>query len=113
MGDAAPTETLAYSPPVKCPCINCSKQWQGNKDGFVRAVKGVFHFGNKDHHICGMISHLGPQLAIADGVALAHKLRGEQRFHWRLPAMAEPAKAISFHEALNTAAVWNFPSYHH
>ena len=48
-------------------------QWQGNKDGYSKGRERSFHFGTKEHKICGMISHLGPQLAIADGVALAYK----------------------------------------
>ena len=55
------------------------KQWQGSQDGYSKGRERSFHFGNKEHHICGMISHLGPQLAIADGVALAHKLRKEKK----------------------------------
>src|ERR1043165_2203085 len=54
-------------------------QWQGAKEGYSKGRERSFHFGNRQHHICGMISHLGPQLAIADGVALAHKLRREQK----------------------------------
>src|SRR5450432_1603074 len=50
-------------------------QWQGAKEGYSKGRERSFHFGVREHHICGMISHLGPQLAIADGVALAHKLR--------------------------------------
>src|SRR5215216_4898484 len=50
-------------------------QWQGAQEGYSKGRERSFHFGNREHHICGMISHLGPQLAIADGVALAHKLR--------------------------------------
>ena len=46
-------------------------QWQGAQEGYSKGRERSFHFGNSDHHICGMISHLGPQLAIADGVALA------------------------------------------
>src|SRR5947208_4822895 len=52
-------------------------QWQGNKDGYSKGRERSFHFGSKEHHICGMISHLGPQLSIADGVALAHQLHKE------------------------------------
>src|SRR5258706_2788691 len=55
------------------------KQWQGSRDGYSKGRERSFHFGNKEHHICGMISHLGPQLAIADGVALAHKLKKENK----------------------------------
>src|ERR1051325_6339559 len=43
-------------------------QWQGTKEGYSKARERSFHFGSKEHYICGMISHLGPQLAIADGV---------------------------------------------
>ena len=44
-------------------------QWQGAREGYSKGRERSFHFGSKEHHICGMISHLGPQLAIADGVA--------------------------------------------
>src|SRR6201995_3479991 len=49
-------------------------QWQGSKDGYSKGRERSFHFGSREHHICGMISHLGPQLAITDGTALASKL---------------------------------------
>src|SRR5215210_7433206 len=55
------------------------KQWQGSKDGYSKGRERSFHFGSAAHHICGMISHLGPQLAIADGIALAYKLKEEQK----------------------------------
>jgi 2-oxoisovalerate dehydrogenase E1 component len=54
-------------------------QWQGNKEGYSKGRERSFHFGSKEHYICGMISHLGPQLAIADGVALAYKLKKQQK----------------------------------
>ena len=54
-------------------------QWQGSKKGFSKGRERSFHFGSVDHHICGMISHLGPQLAIADGTSLAHKLKGSKK----------------------------------
>src|SRR5436305_9316505 len=57
------------------PLHNLFKQWQGAQDGYSKGRERSFHFGSKEHHICGMISHLGPQLAIADGVALAYKLK--------------------------------------
>src|SRR6476619_5484431 len=53
------------------------KQWQGAQDGYSNGRERSFHFGSSEHHICGMISHLGPQLAIADGVALAYKINGQ------------------------------------
>src|SRR5215216_3653068 len=50
-------------------------QWQGSQEGYSKGRERSFHFGSRQHHICGMISHLGPQLAIADGVVLANKLK--------------------------------------
>src|SRR6187455_587039 len=51
------------------------QQWQGARDGYSKGRERSFHFGSREHFICGMISHLGPQLAIADGAALAYKLK--------------------------------------
>lgn len=90
------------------PLSTLFKQWQGNKDGYSKGRERSFHFGNKDHHICGMISHLGPQLAIADGVALAHKLRNENKVSVAFSGDGGTSEG-DFHEALNTASVWNLP----
>lgn len=54
-------------------------QWQGKRSGFTNGRDRSFHFGTLEHHIVGMISHLGPQLSLADGVALAYKLGDEKR----------------------------------
>jgi 2-oxoisovalerate dehydrogenase E1 component len=83
-------------------------QWQGNKDGYSKGRERSFHFGSKDHHICGMISHLGPQLAIADGVALAYKLRKENKVSLAFTGEGGTSEG-DFHEALNVAAVWDLP----
>ena len=61
----------------KMPLTNLFKQWQGDRSSYSKARERSFHFGSKAHHVCGMISHLGPQLAIADGVALAYQQRGQ------------------------------------
>ncbi|MBK8309504.1 MAG: dehydrogenase E1 component subunit alpha/beta [Chitinophagaceae bacterium] len=84
------------------------KQWQGAQDGYSKGRERSFHFGNREHHICGMISHLGPQLAIADGVALAYKLRKEQKVSLAFTGDGGTSEG-DFHEALNTAAVWDLP----
>ncbi|MBA2499095.1 MAG: dehydrogenase [Chitinophagaceae bacterium] len=84
------------------------KQWQGAKDGYSKGRERSFHFGSKDYHICGMISHLGPQLAIADGVALAYKLREEQKISLAFTGEGGTSEG-DFHEALNVAAVWDLP----
>ena len=83
-------------------------QWQGNKDGYSKGRERSFHFGNKEHHICGMISHLGPQLAIADGVALGHKLNKENKVAVAFSGDGGTSEG-DFHEALNVAAVWDLP----
>ena len=92
----------------KMPLNKLFKQWQGSKDGYSKGRERSFHFGNVAHHICGMISHLGPQLAIADGVALAYKLSGQQKLSLAFTGEGGTSEG-EFHEALNTAAVWDLP----
>lgn len=83
-------------------------QWQGKQTGYSKARERSFHFGSNEHHICGMISHLGPQLAIADGIALAHKLKKENKVSLAFTGDGATSEG-DFHEALNVAAVWNLP----
>jgi 2-oxoisovalerate dehydrogenase E1 component len=83
-------------------------QWQGAQEGYSKARERSFHFGSREHHICGMISHLGPQLAIADGVALAYKLRKEGKVSLAFTGDGGTSEG-DFHEALNVAAVWDLP----
>ena len=83
-------------------------QWQGNKEGYSKGRERSFHFGSAEHFVCGMISHLGPQLALADGVALAYKLKNEQKVSLAFSGDGGTSEG-DFHEALNTAAVWDLP----
>lgn len=83
-------------------------QWQGHQEGFSKGRERSFHFGTNAHHICGMISHLGPQLAIADGIALAHKLKKENKVSLAFSGDGATSEG-DFHEALNVAAVWGLP----
>ncbi|MFW0735835.1 alpha-ketoacid dehydrogenase subunit alpha/beta [Flavobacterium sp. T12S277] len=83
-------------------------QWQGKANGFTKGRDRSFHFGTQEYNIIGMISHLGPQLGIADGIALAHKLQNDNK----ITAVFTGEGATSegdFHEALNIAAVWKLP----
>jgi 2-oxoisovalerate dehydrogenase E1 component len=83
-------------------------QWQGKANGFTKGRDRSFHFGTQEFHIIGMISHLGPQLGIADGIALANKLKQ----NGKITAVFTGEGATSegdFHEALNIAAVWELP----
>lgn len=83
-------------------------QWQGKASGFTKGRDRSFHFGTQEYKIVGMISHLGPQLGVADGIALAHKLRNEKK----LTAVFSGEGGTSegdFHEALNIASVWDLP----
>ena len=83
-------------------------QWQGGTGGYSNGRERSFHFGNANHHICGMISHLGPQLGIADGIALANKLRKENKVVVVFTGEGGTSEG-DFHEALNLAAVWELP----
>lgn len=83
-------------------------QWQGRLHGFTKGRDRSFHFGSAEHHIVGMISHLGPQLSLAAGVAMAHKLRKEGKVSVAFTGDGGTSQG-EFHEALNTAAVWQLP----
>jgi len=83
-------------------------QWQGKKSGFTKGRDRSFHFGSQEYKIIGMISHLGPQLGVADGIALSHILRKQSK----LTAVFSGEGGTSegdFHEALNIASVWSLP----
>jgi len=92
----------------KMPFDKLFMQWQGAKEGYSKGRERSFHFGANEYHICGMISHLGPQLAIADGIALAHKLRQEDKVSLAFSGDGATSEG-DFHEALNVAAVWELP----
>jgi len=90
------------------PLSRLMAQWQGKASGFTKGRDRSFHFGTQAYHIIGMISHLGPQLALADGIALADVLSNKQ--HATLVFTGEGATSEGdFHEALNVAAVWDLP----
>ncbi|MGH2666185.1 alpha-ketoacid dehydrogenase subunit alpha/beta [Flavobacterium sp.] len=83
-------------------------QWQGKANGFTKGRDRSFHFGTQEYKIIGMISHLGPQLGVADGIALANKLKK----NGKVTAVFTGEGATSegdFHEALNIASVWELP----
>ncbi|MEL6306030.1 MAG: thiamine pyrophosphate-dependent dehydrogenase E1 component subunit alpha, partial [Bacteroidota bacterium] len=83
-------------------------QWQGKASGFTKGRDRSFHFGTQEYRIIGMISHLGPQLGVANGIALADLLGRKKR----VTAVFTGEGATSegdFHEALNVASVWNLP----
>src|ERR1035438_7405396 len=84
------------------------QQWQGAQDGYSKGRERSFHFGSREHHICGMISHLGPQLSVAGGVALAAKLKKERKVSIAFSGDGGTSEG-DFHEALNVAAVWDLP----
>jgi 2-oxoisovalerate dehydrogenase E1 component len=83
-------------------------QFQGHASGFTKGRDRSFHFGTQEHKIVGMISHLGPQMGVADGIALAHKLRKEQKCTLVFTGDGATSEG-DFHESVNTAAVWELP----
>ena len=90
------------------PLYRLFSQWQGKANGFTKGRDRSFHFGTQEYKIIGMISHLGPQLGVADGIALANKLKK----NGKVTAVFTGEGATSegdFHEALNIASVWELP----
>jgi 2-oxoisovalerate dehydrogenase E1 component len=90
------------------PLYRLFSQWQGKANGFTKGRDRSFHFGTQEYNIIGMISHLGPQLGVADGIAVANKLKKNNQ----VTAVFTGEGATSegdFHEALNIAAVWDLP----
>ncbi|CAN0363591.1 unnamed protein product, partial [Ectocarpus sp. 4 AP-2014] len=83
-------------------------QWQGKASGFTKGRDRSFHFGTQEYHIVGMISHLGPQLGVADGIALANKLKENGKITAVFTGEGGTSEG-DFHEALNIAAVWDLP----
>lgn len=83
-------------------------QWQGKLNGFTKGRDRSFHFGTQEFKIVGMISHLGPQLGVADGIALAHKLKAENAVTAVFTGEGGTSEG-DFHEALNVASVWDLP----
>lgn len=83
-------------------------QFQGKMSGFTKGRDRSFHFGTQDYKIVGMISHLGPQLGVADGIALANKLQKNKKTTVVFTGDGGASEG-DFHEAVNTAAVWDLP----
>ena len=83
-------------------------QFQGKELGFTKGRDRSFHFGVKENYIVGMISHLGPQLAVANGIALANKLRSNKKVTAVFTGDGGTSEG-DFHEAINVASVWNLP----
>ena len=83
-------------------------QWQGKANGFTKGRDRSFHFGTQEYHIVGMISHLGPQFGVADGIALANKLKNNNKVCAVFTGDGGTSEG-DIHEALNVASVWQLP----
>ncbi|HYG18591.1 MAG TPA: dehydrogenase E1 component subunit alpha/beta, partial [Ohtaekwangia sp.] len=92
----------------KIPLERLFAQWQGTMLGYTKGRDRSFHFGTNEHHIVGMISHLGPQNGVADGIALASRLRQENKVTVVFNGDGGTSQG-DFHEAINVAAVWDLP----
>jgi len=90
------------------PLVRLMGQWQGKASGFTKGRDRSFHFGTQEYKIIGMISHLGPQLALADGIALADVLNKRKKVTLAFTGEGATSEG-DFHEALNVAAVWSLP----
>ncbi|MDP5157251.1 MAG: dehydrogenase E1 component subunit alpha/beta [Flaviramulus sp.] len=92
----------------KIPFYRLFGQWQGKASGFTKGRDRSFHFGTQQYKIVGMISHLGPQLGVADGIALASKLKSKNQVTAVFTGEGGTSEG-DFHEALNIASVWDLP----
>ena len=92
----------------KIPLSRLFSQWQGKMNGFTKGRDRSFHFGTQDYKIVGMISHLGPQFGVADGIALANKIKGIKEVCAVFTGDGGTSEG-DFHEALNVASVWSLP----
>ncbi len=90
------------------PLYRLFSQWQGKANGFTKGRDRSFHFGTQEFNIVGMISHLGPQLGIADGIALANKIKKNNQVCAVFTGEGGTSEG-DFHEALNVASVWELP----
>ena len=90
------------------PLYRLFSQWQGKANGFTKGRDRSFHFGTQEFHIIGMISHLGPQFGVADGIALANKLKGNNKVCAVFTGEGGTSEG-DIHEALNVASVWQLP----
>ncbi|MFZ2283007.1 MAG: dehydrogenase E1 component subunit alpha/beta [Lutibacter sp.] len=90
------------------PLYRLFSQWQGKKSGFSKGRERSFHFGTQEYKIVGMISHLGPQFGIANGIALGDLLKKEPKVTAVFSGEGGTSEG-DFHEALNVASVWNLP----
>ncbi len=90
------------------PLYRLFSQWQGKMNGFTKGRDRSFHFGTQEYNIVGMISHLGPQFGVADGIALANKLKEAKEICAVFTGDGGTSEG-DFHEALNVASVWNLP----
>src|SRR3989440_10402047 len=92
----------------KIPLHRLFSQWQGKPGGFTKGRDRSFHFGTQEYHIVGMISHLGPQMGVADGIALGNLLKKNNKVTAVFTGDGGTSEG-DFHEAVNVAAVWNLP----
>ncbi len=92
----------------KMPFAKLFSQWQGKLNGYSKGRERSFHFGTNEHHIVGMISHLGAMLGVADGISLSHLINKEEKISVVFSGDGGASEG-DFHEALNTAAVWELP----
>lgn len=90
------------------PLYRLFSQWQGKANGFTKGRDRSFHFGTQEFHIVGMISHLGPQFGVADGIALGNKLKQNNKVCAVFTGEGGTSEG-DIHEALNVASVWQLP----
>src|ERR1700759_1384949 len=83
-------------------------QYMGRDDGITRGRDGNVHFGDRTKGCVGMVSMLPDMMLIATGMAMAFKLRGEERCAITYFGDGSTSRG-DFHEAMNWAGVQKLP----
>ena len=83
-------------------------QYMGREGGITGGRDGNVHFGDRTKGCVGMVSMLPDMMLIATGLAMAFKLRGEQRVAMTWFGDGSTSRG-DFHEAMNWAGVQRLP----
>ena len=83
-------------------------QYMGRAAGITRGRDGNVHFGDRTKGCVGMVSMLPDMMLIATGLAMAFKMRGEQRVAMTWFGDGSTSRG-DFHEAMNWAGVQKLP----
>ncbi len=83
-------------------------QYMGRRTGLTRGRDGNMHMGDMDYNVIAFVSHLGDNVPVAAGAALAFVQRGEKRVALCYNGDGATTRG-DWHEGLNLASVHKLP----